>query len=97
VKPYEIAFGTMIPEADQTENLLVPVCLSASHVAYSSVRMEPQYMMIGQAAGDTAWLAVRKKVPVGRIDIHSLQQTLHRQGAILHLSERSKEGPEPPH
>ena len=97
VKPYEIAFGTMVPKADQTENLLVPVCLSASHVAYSSVRMEPQYMMIGQAAGDTAWLAVRKKVPVGRIDIHSLQQTLHRQGAILHLSERSKEGPEPPH
>lgn len=96
VKPYEIAFGTMIPKADQTENLLVPVCLSASHVAYSSVRMEPQYMMIGQAAGDTAWLAVQKNVPVGKIDIHSLQQTLHQQGAILHLSERSKEGPESP-
>lgn len=97
VKPYEIAFGTMIPKADQTENLLVPVCLSASHVAYSSVRMEPQYMMIGQAAGDTAWLAVQKKVPVGKININSLQQTLHQQGAILHLGERSKEGPEPPH
>lgn len=97
VKPYEIAFGTMIPKADQTENLLVPVCLSASHVAYSSVRMEPQYMMIGQAAGDTAWLAVQKNVPVDKINIPSLQQTLHQQGAILHLSERSKEGPEPPH
>jgi len=97
VKPYEIAFGTMIPKADQTENLLVPVCLSASHVAYSSVRMEPQYMMIGQAAGDTAWLAVQKKIPVGKININSLQQTLHQQGAILHLGERSKEGPEPPH
>ena len=97
VKPYEIAFRTIIPKADQTENLLVPVCLSASHVAYSSVRMEPQYMMIGQAAGDTAWLAVQKSVPVGKINIRSLQQTLHQQGAILHLSERSKEGPEPPH
>ena len=97
VKPYEIAFGTIIPGGNQTENLLVPVCLSASHVAYSSVRMEPQYMMIGQAAGDTAWLAVQKKVPVSKINIDSLQQTLHQQGAILHLAERSKEGPEPPH
>jgi hypothetical protein len=97
VKPYEIAFGAMIPKADQTENLLVPVCLSASHVAYSSVRMEPQYMMIGQAAGDTAWLAVNKNIPVDKVNIQSLQQTLHQQGAILHLSERSKEGPEPPH
>jgi hypothetical protein len=97
VKPYEIAFGTMIPNATQTGNLLVPVCLSASHVAYSSVRMEPQYMMIGQAAGDTAWLAVQKKVTVGKINLESLQQTLHQQGAILHLEERSKEGPQPPH
>jgi hypothetical protein len=96
VKPYEIAFGTMIPKADQTDNLLVPVCFSASHVAYSSVRMEPQYMMIGQAAGDTAWLSLKSGVAVDRISVPELQKVLHEQGAILHLSERSKQGPEPP-
>jgi hypothetical protein len=96
VRPYEIPFGTMIPKRQQTENLLVPVCLSASHVAYSSVRMEPQYMMIGQAAGDTAVLAIRSGKPVAGVDITQLQQLLHAQGAILHFSERSLEGPEPP-
>lgn len=63
VKPYEIAFGTILPMKAQTENLLVPVCPSASHVAYSSVRMEPQYMMLGQAAGVTAALAIKGKRP----------------------------------
>jgi hypothetical protein len=96
VRPYEIAFGTMIPPRRQAENLLVPVCFSASHVAYSSLRMEPQYMMIGQAAGDTAALALRSNKPVADVDIAQLQQLLHSQGAILHLSERSHEGPEPP-
>ncbi len=96
VRSYEIAFGTIIPRRQQTDNLLVPVCFSASHVAYSSLRMEPQYMMIGQAAGDTAALALRSGKPVADIDIAQLQQLLHAQGAILHLSERSQEGPAPP-
>jgi hypothetical protein len=96
VRPYEIAFGTIIPKRQQTDNLLVPVCFSASHVAYSSLRMEPQYMMMGQAAGDTAVLALRSGKAVADVDIAQLQQLLHAQGAILHLSERSQEGPEPP-
>jgi len=91
VQPYEIAFGTMIPKADQTENLLVPVCLSASHVAYSSVRMEPQYMMIGQAAGDTAALAIKSGMPVGKVDIAALQEKLRSQHAILHIEQEAKE------
>jgi hypothetical protein len=95
VRPYEIPFGTMIPKRQQAENLLVPVCLSASHVAYSSVRMEPQYMMIGQAAGDTAAIALRSGKPVADVDMVQLQQLLHAQGAILHVAERSQEGPEP--
>ncbi|NUQ30147.1 MAG: FAD-dependent oxidoreductase [Acidobacteriaceae bacterium] len=87
VKPYEIAFGTILPKKEETANLLVPVCLSASHVAYSSVRMEPQYMMLGQAAGVTAAMAVRDKTAVQEIDVKALQKRLREQKAILHIDQ----------
>lgn len=89
VKPYEIAFGTILPMKSQTDNLLVPVCLSASHVAYSSVRMEPQYMMMGQAAGVTAALAIKGKTAVQDVSVSALQETLRRQKAILHLDQQA--------
>ncbi|MDR3752583.1 MAG: FAD-dependent oxidoreductase, partial [Terracidiphilus sp.] len=67
-------------------NLLVPVCLSSTHVAFASIRMEPQYMIIGQASGIAAALAVGKHVPVQEISIPELQRKLHEHGAILHRS-----------
>ena len=85
VQPYEIPFRVMLPQKDQADNLLVPVCLSASHVAYSSVRMEPQYMIIGQAAGIAASLAVQKQTAVQDISVQALQKKLHAQKAVLHL------------
>lgn len=87
VKPYEIAFGTILPKKDQSDNLLVPVCLSASHVAYSSVRMEPQYMMLGQAAGVTAALATRGNTPVQDVSVNELQKMLRSQNAILRIEQ----------
>jgi hypothetical protein len=87
VEPYEIAYRSITPRGSETDNLLVPVCLSASHAAYSSVRMEPQYMIIGQAAGVAAAIAVHRQRRIQEVGIAELQERLQRHGAILHLSE----------
>ncbi len=87
VQPYEISYRIITPKRTESKNLLVPVCFSATHVAYSSLRMEPQYMIIGQAAGVAAVLAVREKRAVQDIPIHALQSKLEASHAILHLSE----------
>ena len=83
VKPYQVPYRSLLPRYGQCDNLLVPVCLSASHVAFASVRMEPQFMMLGHAAGTAAALAVRDKCAVHRIDVPELQRTLAAQGQIL--------------
>ena len=88
VQLYEIAYRSITPKRSEADNLLVPVCLSASHTAYSSVRMEPQYMMIGQAAGVAAALAIEDKKPVQSIPIAELQAKLREHGAILHIDEQ---------
>ncbi len=83
VKPYQIPYRVILPKAAEAENLLVPVCFSASHVAYSSMRMEPQYMIIGHAAGVAAALALRDKVPVQKVNVTELQDMLKKEGAVF--------------
>jgi len=87
VQPYEIPYRAITPRREETTNLLVPVCLSATHTAYSSVRMEPQYMIIGQAAGIAAALAVRSHLAVQDIPIAELQRELRDEGSVLHLGD----------
>jgi len=87
VEPYEIAYRIMTPKQAEAVNLLVPVCFSATHASYSSIRMEPQYMILGQAAGTAAALAVRLKLPVQNVPIEKLQSILTLHHAVLHIQQ----------
>lgn len=83
VKPYQIPFRVMLPKRAEASNLLNPVTFSASHVAYSSLRMEPQYMILGHAAGIAAALAVKGGHPVQEAPVRELQKALRAEGAVF--------------
>ncbi len=83
VTPYQIPYRMIVPRRDQASNLLVPVCFSATHVAYSTLRMEPQYMIIGQAAGVAAAMALKAGKPVQDIDAGALSAKLKSQGSVF--------------
>lgn len=81
--PYRISYRAIVPGVGEAENLLVPVALSASHIAYGSIRMEPVFMSTGQAAGAAAVLALDGNTSVQDIDYAVLRQTLLAAGAVL--------------
>lgn len=83
LQPYKIAFGSLTPKADECENLLVPVCVSSSHVAYGSIRMEPVFMILGQSAATAAVMAVEGRIPVQDVDYAALRGRLLADGQIL--------------
>ncbi len=85
VEPYEIPYRALLPRRAECSNLLVSTCLSASHVALNSFRLEPQFMMVGQAAGTAAAFAAREGGDVHDVDVGALQEHLRRDGAILGL------------
>jgi hypothetical protein len=85
VTPYEIPYRVLLPKRTQATNLLVPVCFSATHVAYSTLRMEPQYMILGHAAGVAVKIAIDKKQSVQDVDPRELAAKLAGQRAVLHM------------
>jgi hypothetical protein len=74
--PYQISYRSIVPKRTECTNLIVPVCLSASHIAYGSIRMEPVFMVLGQSAAMAASMAIDKNIPVQLIDINMLQEKL---------------------
>jgi len=81
--PYPISYRSVTPKAQECSNLLVPVCLSASHIAFGSIRMEPVFMVLGQSAASAACLAIDNGVGVQQLDYQSLRKRLLRDGQIL--------------
>jgi len=75
-KPYPVSYRSIIPRKEECTNLLVPVCLSASHVAYGSIRMEPVFMILGQSAGTAASIAIEEKVSVQDVKYAELEKRL---------------------
>ena len=74
--PYPISYRCLIPKASECQNLLVPVCLSASHIAYGSIRMEPVFMVLAQSSAVAASMAIDGKTSVQAVDIKKLQAAL---------------------
>ena len=82
-RPYPVGYRALVPKEAECTNLLAPVCLSASHIAYGSIRMEPVAMMLGQSAGTAAALALDDKCAVQKVDYAKLRERLLADKLVL--------------
>jgi hypothetical protein len=81
--PYAIAYGSLVPRRGQCDNLLVPVCLSSTHIAFGSIRMEPVFMILGQSAATAAALAIDAGIAVQDVPYARLRERLLADGQVL--------------
>ena len=81
--PYGISYRSILPKHDEVSNLLVPVCLSASHMAFGSIRMEPVFMVLGQSAATAAAIAMEDGVRSHDVDYAKLASRLVDDGQVL--------------
>jgi len=81
--PYQISYRAIVPKNNECRNLLVPVCLSSSHIAYGSIRMEPVFMVLGQSAATAASIAIDKGLDIQKIDYQQLKKRLLKDKQIL--------------
>lgn len=91
--PYGIEYGSLTPKETECDNLLVPVCLSASHIAFGSIRMEPVFMVLGQTSATAAIQAIREKSPVQKIHYATLQRQLLQDKQVLRWSQPEPTSP----
>ena len=87
--PYPVSYRSIVPKKEECTNLLVPVCLSSSHVAYGSIRMEPVFMILGQSAGTAAALAIDEGLAVQDVPYEKLQRRLLEDGQLLKYGSRA--------
>jgi hypothetical protein len=81
--PYPISFRSIVPREKECANLIVPWCLAASHIAFGSIRMEPVFMVLGQASATIAHFAMRGDCPVQRVSYPELRAQLLKDGQVL--------------
>ncbi|WP_073166040.1 FAD-dependent oxidoreductase [Tangfeifania diversioriginum] len=85
--PYEIAYGSIVPQKEECRNLLVPVCASASHIAFGSIRMEPVFMILGQSAAAAASIAIDENIALQDVDYEKLKSLLLEKGQVLTMED----------
>lgn len=87
-QPYQISYGSLVPKREECTNLMVPVCLSSSHIAFGSIRMEPVFMILGESAATAAVLAIDQNLAVQDVKYSDLEKQLLAQHQILSLSNK---------
>ena len=91
-RPYGIDYRCLVPRRAECGNLLVPVCLSATHIAFGSIRMEPVFMLLGQSAAAAAVLSIEGSLPVQEVEYAKLRERLLARGQILSLPQAARTG-----
>lgn len=81
--PYPISYRSIVPKKGECGNLLVPVCVSSTHIAFGSIRMEPVFMILGQSAAVAACMAIDEKIAVQDVEYEKLKQLLLEKGQVL--------------
>jgi hypothetical protein len=82
-QPYMIDLGSILPRKNECGNLLVPVCVSSSHIAFGSIRMEPVFMILGQSAGTVASMAIDKGKSIYDLTYEEIRSKLITDGQVL--------------
>ncbi len=86
---YSIDYGSITPKRDECTNLLVPVCVSSSHMAFGSIRMEPVFMVLGQSAATAAVMSINENIAVQQVDYEKLRERLIADGQRLETNAKS--------
>ncbi|WP_192347771.1 FAD-dependent oxidoreductase [Algoriphagus sp. Y33] len=86
--PYEIAYGSIVPKKEEITNLFVPVAVSASHIAFGSIRMEPVFMILGESAATAAAMALEREISVQDLPYEDLKIQLLKNGQVLTMADQ---------
>jgi hypothetical protein len=90
--PYCISYDALVPKKEECTNLLVPVCVSSSHIAFGSIRMEPVFMILGQSAATASVMAMDQRIAVQDLDYAALRERLLADGQVLEYTGPRRSG-----